>query len=394
MKKCLLFANTDWFLYNFCRSLARGLEEAGWEVVLVAPAGPYSEKLASMGFRCLVAPMHRRSLNVVSEARLLLWLWRLLRTERVDLVHGITIKCVVYGGLAGLMACVARVSSVTGLGYVFISDDLKARVLRPIVRALMRVALGGGYSRLILLNRDDEKLFLSERLVSQDRIRFIPGAGVDCARFAPAASAQGERSRISVLLVGRMLWDKGVAEFVEAARILRAEGRNLRFILAGAPDPGNPAAILEATLEEWRAEGSVEWLGHVDDMPALLAAADIFVLPSYREGLPQSLIEAAACARPLIATDVPGCREVVTDGVDGLLVPPRQSEPLARAIARVADDPALGRRLGEAARAKALAEYDERIIVAKTIAVYDELMGQPRAPVIHPTLAADRDSQP
>ena len=196
MKKCLLFANTDWFLYNFCRPLARGLEDAGWEVLLVAPAGPYGEKLASMGFRFRVAPMHRRSLNAVSEARLLLWLWRLLRAERVDVVHGITIKCVVYGGLAGLMAGVARISSVTGLGYVFISDDLKARVLRPIVRALMRVALGGGRSRLILLNRDDEKLFLSERLVSQGRIRFIPGSGVDCARFAPPASAQGERSRI------------------------------------------------------------------------------------------------------------------------------------------------------------------------------------------------------
>ena len=275
------------------------MRDAGWEVLLVAPAGPYGEKLASMGFRFLAAPMDRRSLNPLSEARLLFWLWSLLRSERVDVVHGITIKSVVYGGLAGRMAGVARVSAVTGLGYVFISDDLKARALRPIVQALLRLALGGRDARLILLNRDDEKLFVSERLVPPDRVRFIPGAGVNCARFAPPARTQGEPSRLSVLLVGRMLWDKGVGEFVEAARILRAEGRNLRFILAGAPDPGNPAAIPEATLEEWRAAGSVEWLGHVDDMPALLAAADIFVLPSYREGLPQSLIEAAACARPL-----------------------------------------------------------------------------------------------
>jgi glycosyltransferase involved in cell wall biosynthesis len=354
------------------------LKDSGWDILLVAPAGPYGEKLASMGFRFIAAPMDRRSLNPLSEARLLLWLCRLLRAERADVVHGFTIKCAVYGGLAGRMAGVARVNAVAGLGYVFISDTLKARLLRPIVRALMRIALGGDDARLILQNPDDVALFAGEGLVSLHRIRLIPGSGVDCARFTPPATVRDERSRICVLLVGRMLWDKGVAEFVEAAKMLRSEGRNLRFILAGAPDPGNPAAIPEATLEQWRASGSVEWLGHVEDMPALLAAADIFVLPSYREGLPKSLIEAAACARPLITTDVPGCREVVSDGVDGLLVPARQSKPLAQAIARLVDDPVLAHQLGEAARAKALAEYDERIIVAKTIAVYVELLHEAR----------------
>jgi glycosyltransferase involved in cell wall biosynthesis len=170
-----------------------------------------------------------------------------------------------------------------------------------------------------------------------------------------------------------MLWDKGVGEFVEAARRLKLEGRQLRFLLAGVPDPGNPAAVAEETLLAWQAEGLVEWLGHIADMPTLLAEADIVVLPSYREGLPKSLIEAAACARPLITTDAPGCREVVTHGMDGLLVPVRDAKALASAIAKLQDDPALARRLGEAARAKALAEFDERVVIAQTLAVYCEI---------------------
>ena len=173
-----------------------------------------------------------------------------------------------------------------------------------------------------------------------------------------------------------MLWDKGVGEFVEAARLLKSERRPLRFLLAGVPDPGNPAAITEETLRGWQAEGVVEWLGHVSDMPTLLAEADIVVLPSYREGLPKSLIEAAACARPLITTDAPGCREVVTHGVDGLLVPVRDAGALARAIAEIHDDPALARSLGEAAREKALSEFDERVVIAQTLAVYYEIVSE------------------
>ena len=176
-----------------------------------------------------------------------------------------------------------------------------------------------------------------------------------------------------MVLAARMLWDKGVDEFVNAARLLKSEKRNLQFVLAGSPDPGNPAFIPEKTLLEWQVSGLVEWLGHVEDMPAVLAGADIVALPSYREGLPKSLIEAAACARPLITTDVPGCREVVTDGVDGLLVPAHDAMSLARAIARLQDDPALARRLGQAARAKALAKFDERVVIARTLAVYDEV---------------------
>lgn len=180
---------------------------------------------------------------------------------------------------------------------------------------------------------------------------------------------------MTVLLAARLLWDKGLAEYLEAIRILKAQGRPIHFQLAGTPDAGNPAAVPETTVRAWVEEGALAWLGHVDDMPALLASVDVVVLPSYREGLPKTLIEAAGCALPLVTTDVPGCREVVEDGVDGLRVPVRDGRSLAAAISRLHDDPALAARLGEAARAKALERFDERVVNARTLAVYRELLG-------------------
>lgn len=372
--KILLFANTEWYLYNFRRSLAMALRDAGHEVLLVSPPGPYGEKLQALGFRWLPAPMERLSLNPLRELALLWWLYRLLRTEKVDLVHGFTIKCVVYGALAARLARVkARVSAVAGMGYVFISDSAKARLLRPLVRLLMRAALDGRNARLILQNPDDVALFEQARLVSPQRIRLIPGSGVDCQRFAPVVTPQPERS-FTVVLPARLLWDKGLAEYVEAARILRAEGRAIVFQLAGEPDPGNPASVPASTVQDWVDEGLLQWLGHVSDMPALFHSVDAVILPSYREGLPKGLIEAGACGLPLVTTDVPGCREVVEDGVSGLLVPMKDAAALAVAIARLQDDSDLCAQLGQAARAKALSEFDEKIVIARTLEVYRELL--------------------
>lgn len=371
--KVALFANTDWYLYNFRRTLALALREAGHDVLLVSPPGPYGDRLRELGLRWIPAPMDRRSLNPLRELSLVLWLARLARRERLDLHHGFTIKSAIYGSLAARLAGVpARVNAVAGMGYVFTSEDLRARVLRPVVRTLMRLALGGARSRLILQNPDDVRLFEHAGLVDLRSIRLIPGSGVDCLRFAPEPRARGERLR--VLLATRLLWDKGVGDFVEAARRLRADGRAIDLLLAGDPDPGNPAAISEATVQGWNAEGVVRWLGHVDDMPALLRSVDVVALPSFREGLPKILIEAGACGLPLVTTDVPGCRDVVADGVDGLLVPVRDPAALARAIARLDDDPPLCARLGAAARRKALAEHDERIVIERTLAVYRELV--------------------
>lgn len=372
--RALLFANTDWYLYNFRRSLAAALRDAGHEVLLVSPPGEHGERLEALGFRWLPAPMDRRSLNPFKELKLLAWLHALIRREGIDLVHGFTIKCAVYGALAArLSGRAARVSAVAGMGYVFTSDDRRARLLRPVVRGLMRVALDGPRARLILQNPDDVALFERARLVHPKRVRLIKGSGVDCSRFSPA-ERNGTRDPFRVLLPARLLWDKGLAEFVEAARLLKAQGRAIEFLLAGDPDPGNPASVPEATVRQWADEGLVNWLGHVDDMSALFASVDAVALPSYCESLPKGLIEAAASELPLVATDVPGCREVVTHGVDGLLVPPKDAAALAAAIARLHDNPHLRTRLARAARAKALAHFDERIVIDRTLDVYQELL--------------------
>lgn len=378
--KAVLFANTDWYLYNFRRSLAMSLQQADCDVLLISPPGPYGDKLRALGLRWESLPMQRRSLNPLREMALLWHLTRLLRRERPTLVHGFTIKCAVYGSLAARLAGIsARVNAVAGMGYVFTSSHMKARLLRPVVRGLLRLALGGRNARLILQNADDVELFQRAGLVDPAHIRLIRGSGVDCAQFAGVSRKVSSDGRLRVLLASRLLWDKGVGEYVAAIRQLRLQGRAIHALLAGTPDPGNPAAVAESTIRGWVDEGMVTWLGHVDNMVNLLGSVDVVVLPSYREGLPRTLVEAAACGLPLITTDVPGCREVVSDGVDGLLVPMGNSEALALAIRRLQDNPEFARQLGDAARIKARTQFDEHIVIHRTMAVYAELCDLPAA---------------
>src|SRR5688500_17349477 len=224
--KIVLFANTDWYLYNLRRPLALALRHAGYELLLLSPPGPYGEKLRAMGLRWEAVPMDRCSLIPLRELALLWRLWRLLRRERPSLVHGLTIKCAVYGALAARFARVpARVSAVVGMGYVFTSDDLKARLLRPLVRGLLRAALHGHKARLILQNPDDVALFERSGFIDAAHIRLIPGSGVDCSRFIASNIVRDRARPLRVLLATRLLWDKGVAEFVAAARRLRGDGR-------------------------------------------------------------------------------------------------------------------------------------------------------------------------
>lgn len=380
--KIILFANTEWYLFNFRLSLARALQAQGHEVVLISPPGEYGARLQALGFRWEALPMDRKSLNPLQELRLLAYLCQLYRREQPALVHHFTIKCVVYGSIAALLARIpARVNAVAGMGYVFTNQAFKARLLRPVVRGLMRLVLNGRGARLILQNNDDMAAFAQAGLARPELTRLVMGSGVDLARFTPRALSDQpcqpgqEAAPMRVLLAARLLWDKGIAEYVQAARQLKAKGLPIRFLLAGSPDPGNPAAIPQATLDGWQADGLIELLGQVSDMAALFASVDMAVLPSYREGLPKSLIEAAACALPLVTADVPGCREVVTHEVDGLLVPVKDGAALADAIERLHLNPAWARQLGLAARARALREFDEKIVINKTLAVYGELLG-------------------
>lgn len=379
--KVLLFANTEWFLFNFSLALAKAARAQGAEVVLVSPPGPYGEKLRTEGFRWVPVPIARRSLNPLREVFVLWALWRLYRRERPDIAHHFTIKCVVYGGLAAKGADThGVVNEIAGMGYVFGSKELLARMLRPLVSWLLRFAMSGRKSRLIVLNPDDRRATVDAGLMDASQVRLIAGSGVDTERYRPRADALCASGRkASIVFAARLLWDKGVAEFVQAAQALRAEGLNIQFLVAGEPDPGNPASVPEEQLTAWREDGNVTLLGHVQDMPALMAAADVVVLPSYREGVPCSLIEAATAGLPIVTTDAPGCREVVEDGVNGILVPVRDVAALAAAIRKLVLDPALAVRMGAAGRQKALAQFDERIVLAQRLAVYRELVPEWRS---------------
>jgi glycosyltransferase involved in cell wall biosynthesis len=266
--KVALFANTDWYLYNFRLPLALRLKAQGYQVLLLSPPGDYGPRLRSQGLDWRPVPLRRRGLNPFSELAFVIGLARLLRAERPDLLHNFTFKSAIYGSLAGRLAGVRnRINAVTGLGYVFTSFDPKARLLRPLVRLMASVALRGRRARVILQNGDDAALFDRFGLARAAAVRLIRGSGVDCSRFTPP---EGQRADgpLRVLLAARLLKDKGVLEYVEAARRLRAQGRRISFLLAGEPDDGNPAALSAAEVRGFASEGTVEWLGHVDDMPA------------------------------------------------------------------------------------------------------------------------------
>lgn len=369
-----LFANTDWYLYNFRLSLAEALRAKGVEVLLISPDGPYGEQLVAKGFRWIALPMARRGLNPFREAGLILQIARLLKQEKVDLVHGFTIKAAVYAGLAGRIAGLrAWVASVTGLGWTFINQGLAARALRIPVRTLIGLSLKSPRARLILQNRTDFSEFLAAGLATEGQTRLIPSSGVDCERFCPPGDREPGPTR--VLMAARLLWDKGLAEYVGAARRLRADGVEARFLLAGDTDPGNPAAVEPDQVKRWVDEGVIEWLGHQEEMVGLYRSAEIVVLPSYREGLSRVLIEAIACGRAVVTTDVPGCRDVVTDQTDGLLVPVKDEAALADAILRLIEDRSLAVRLGKAARQGALDRFEQGAIARRTMEVYEELLG-------------------
>jgi glycosyltransferase involved in cell wall biosynthesis len=236
---------------------------------------------------------------------------------------------------------------------------------------LLAWLLGAPHSRTIVQNPDDIGLLIKMG-VPEDRLRLIRGAGVDTEVFSPALESPPEP--ITVLFSARMLWDKGAGEFVEAARLLTEAGVKARFILVGAPDPGNPASIPEETLSAWRGENGVEWWGHRDDMRSVFHTAHIACLPSYREGLPKVLLEAAACGLPIVATDTPGCREIVRDGDNGVLVPVQDAQALAVALRSLIDDGMLRAKMGRRAREIVLAEFSQEQVIAETLAVYHELI--------------------
>ena len=370
--KIIFFANTDWYLYNFRLGLARYLREQGAEIVMISPPGQYGKLIEQQRFHWIPLPMERRSLHLFREIQLLRYICSIYREEQPDIVHNFTIKSVVYGALAAQAAGVKkRIHAVTGLGHVFISQSLRARLLRPVVKGLLKMALRGKESRLILQNPDDQKLFLQHKLITPERIYLIRGSGVDIQHFAPVIKKH--QGKFRVLLAARLLWEKGIREYAEAAQLLSHLTDKIEFLLAGATDPGNPSAVPEEEIKKWQDTGLFTVPGHVENMQELMSEVDLMVLPSWREGTPRGLLEAAAMGLPIITTDAPGCREVVEHEKNGFLIPIGDAPALAEKIAYLLDNPVTCREFGKAGREKVQREFDQEIVFRQTWEVYRSL---------------------
>ena len=331
-------------------------------------------QLKREGFHFNPIPFTRSGRNVAQEMATIRAIVRLLRSAKPDLIHNVTIKPVLYGSLvARILHSPATVNAISGMGYVFIAPGLKGRIARIPINLVYRVALAGSRTRVIFQNPDDIESFISNGLVEEKKIALIRGSGVDVQKFVPAPEPPGIPV---VMLASRLLKDKGVIEFIEAARLLRDWKVSCRVVLVGDPDPGNPASISEKELLSWEEQGWIEWWGHKTEMERVLPLASIIVLPSYREGLPKVLLEAAAVGRPIVATDVPGCREIVKDGENGLLVSPRDGSSLAYAIRRLVENPEERARMGSVGREMAVNEFRTEKVVRRTLSVYEELLGE------------------
>jgi glycosyltransferase involved in cell wall biosynthesis len=363
--------NSAWNVFNFRKELIRALKTAGYRVVAYAPRDDYVSRLDELGIGYVPMELKNAGVNPMGELQTIWRMSRQLRDCRPDLVLTFTPKVNMYLSIAGRLQRVPVIANVSGLGRTFIVGGW----LTIVAKVLYRVAFGWP-RKIFFQNPEDRDAFLSGRLVSEDRVELLPGSGVDLSRFAPVVGAARGPGFV-FLMAARLMWDKGVAEYVAAARELRREFPEARFLLAGFLDVPSPSAVAEADVKAWEAEGVIEFLGRRDDMPEIFAQADCVVLPSYREGMPRTLLEAAAMAIPVCASDVPGCRHAVVDGVTGFLCAPRNATSLAQAMRKMLLLPADQRRsMGESARQRVEREFDERTVVSRYLGAVNQAIGR------------------
>lgn len=374
MKPRLLFiVNVDWFFLSHRLPIAIAARDAGFDVHVGAGMTGPATAIEQHGLTFHPLDIDRRSAGPLAAVRLLLAMRRLMKRVDPQVVHLVTIKPVLLGGLAARWCNVPRVvAAVSGLGYVFTAEGAVASVRKLAVSALYRLALVRRGVQVIFQNEDDRAMLQRHAGIQDDQVVLIRGSGVDLRQWKAQPMPSGPPV---VLMAARLLKDKGVIEFVEAARVLRGHA-GARFVLVGDVDPGNPTSITRQQVDGWVREGVIDWWGPRNDMPAVLASAHIVVLPSYREGLPKVLLEAAASARAVVTTDVPGCRDAIEVGHTGLLAEARNARSLTDAIRELLDDPARRDTMGQAGRGLAEEAFDIRAVVEKHLVLYSQAISQ------------------
>jgi len=387
-KRLIIVLNSAASLISHRMPLAIAAQKEGYDVHIVTPPGAGVEKIVASGLNYHAIPLTRSGMNLIAEAGSLFAMVRLFYKLKPDLVHLVTIKPVLYGGIAARIAGVSGVvAAISGLGFVFMNTGPKVAFVRVLAIQIYRLAFGKQNLKVIFQNPDDCSAIMKATHLKPSKVVMIRGSGVDLTEFVPAPLPTGAPV---VLMVSRLLRDKGVSEFVEAAHALRERGSPARFWLIGNPDPGNPTSINENELESWRSAGVVELLGQRDDVAKAITQSNILVLPSYREGLPKVLLEAAACGRPVITSDVPGCRDAIEPGVTGLLVPPRDAQALGKAIEILLNDPKRCQDMSSAARHLAEREFSIEKVVASHLCIYRELLTSENSNSSRPSLIINK----
>ncbi|QDA60551.1 glycosyltransferase family 4 protein [Hymenobacter jejuensis] len=361
--------NTSWNIWNFRRSLVKALQAAGHEVLAIAPPDAYSARLETeLGCRYVPIVMENKGTNPVKDALLTRRFYQIYRRERPDVVLQYTIKPNIYGTLAARIAGIPSINNVSGLGTVFIIKNLVSRV----ALGLYRFAFQFPY-RVFFQNDDDRQLFLQNGLVKPGITDLLPGSGIDTERFQPAAQFV-RNEPFTFLMIARVLYEKGVEEYFEAARLVRAAVPGTRVQLLGGIDESGNIGVKQAVLAEWLRAGNVEYLGTSDNVAEHIRRADCVVLPSYREGTPKTLLEAAAMGKPIVTTDVPGCRETVVNGLNGLLCKVRNAADLAEKMQQILHlAPTQLAAMGKASRQLAEQKFDERIVLEKYLRLVSEV---------------------
>lgn len=370
--RLLYLITEDWYFWSHRLDLARGARDAGFDVTIATRVTDHEEQIRKEGFHLVPISLFRRSRNPLRELEAIMELVRVYRRVRPHLVHHVAMKPILYGSLAAWIARVpAVINAFAGLGYVFTNPERQHGVVHCAMMAALRSVIRLSGAMVLFQNEADRDELVQAGIVQPMRTRIIAGSGVDTNAFSVSRSPLGIPL---VMLPSRMLWDKGVGEFVQAARELKGKGADARFILVGRCDEDNPAAIRREELAQWVSEGAVEWWGHRDDMPAVYESATLVVLPSYREGLPKVLLEAAACGKAIVATDVPGCRDVVQDRINGVLVPPKDSSALAKAIAGLLYDQGTRETMGCRSREIVVAKWGGPKIIAEVLNLYHDML--------------------
>ena len=373
--RVLFLVAEDWYFWSHRRLLAQQLVDDGCRVDVVTSQGQLRSQIETSGMHWHSVGLSRLGRHPLREGRTVARLARLFRRLRPDVVHLVGLKPILYGTLAARWTQVpATVCAIAGLGSLYSSGGIAKRAARTVVAAYFRAALQGRQNvHFIVQNEQDQELLVSSKMAVNDQVSLIAGAGVDTGRFRYVEESD---ETPTVLTHCRMLWEKGIGQLVHAARVLKGEKVPCRFLLVGSPDVANPSTIPLQQLEDWNSEGVVQWQPRRDDIPQLLASSHIACLPTYyREGLPLSLVEAAASGRPIVTTNTPGCRDVVRDGENGLLVPPRDVEALVNALRRLLLDPELRQRMGRAGCRRVQKYMSSSTINRQTIACYERALG-------------------